>query len=116
MGTSQAINAMGAPTIPISQARVVFGLVRLSPRLVSVVALTWRKKLRGTLVQALSGISLQTRASSSSISLSYSLSKSGSSAMPGAIAGNRRIILPQPTGDDHSSARYLPLGASHGPP
>ena len=30
----------GAPTTPISQARVVFGLVRVSPRLVSVLAST----------------------------------------------------------------------------
>ena len=68
IGTSQEIQAAGAPSAVIIQGSTVLALTSSSPRLVSVCALVILTKLPGSSWQASSEISLQTRASSWSTS------------------------------------------------
>ena len=64
-GTSNPISATGAPSDVISQLSTSFGSTNPSALLVNASAPTCLKKLPGSCWQALSGISAQTRPSSS---------------------------------------------------
>ena len=69
-GTSRPTKKAGAPAAARSQGKTSLALASSSPILVHTLAPSWRKKFAGWSLQAASGISLQTRASSSPVTRS----------------------------------------------
>ena len=88
MGTRNPTRDAGAPTEVRIQGRTVFALLSSSASLVRVWLAPSLKKFPGTSVHASSGISLQTRASSSSTRKAYKRSAVVSALGPGAVTAS----------------------------